>query len=92
MNAPLPEVDEIDPRRVRYTLVNPDALLLTVIEAGRLIGVGRTTVYELMRTGKLPSVRVGRLRKIRRRDVDAYVAGLSPEPLSDVSDRRMEVA
>jgi len=40
------------------------ALLLTVEEAARRLGLGRTTVYGLIRDGELHSVRIGRARRI----------------------------
>ncbi len=57
-------------------------LLLTVDEAAALLGIKRTLTYELIRTGALASVRVGRLRRIRYSDLDAYAAGLGPDPRS----------
>lgn len=39
-------------------------ILLSVEEAGYLLGIGRTRVYELMKSGAIESVHVGRLRKI----------------------------
>jgi excisionase family DNA binding protein len=38
----------------------PEPVLLTVVEAGRLLSVGRTTVYELIAQGELPTVHIGR--------------------------------
>jgi excisionase family DNA binding protein len=57
----------------------PGKLLLTVEEAAALLGIKRTLTYELIRSGALASVRVGRLRRIRYSDLDAYAAGLAPE-------------
>jgi excisionase family DNA binding protein len=51
-------------------------LLLRVEEAGELLGCGRTLIYAPMRTGQIRSVLVGRLRRIRREDLEAYTAGL----------------
>ncbi len=45
-------------------------LTLTVEEAGRLLGVSRSTAYELVRTGELESIRL-------RRRVVVPVAGLA---------------
>ncbi len=39
-------------------------LLLRPEEAARLLGVGRTTVFELIASGALSSVRIGRLRRV----------------------------
>jgi excisionase family DNA binding protein len=33
---------------------------LTVPEAARVLGIGRSAAYEAVRTGQLPSIRVGR--------------------------------
>jgi excisionase family DNA binding protein len=39
-------------------------LLLRVDEAGRRLNLGRTVMYELIRSGQLRSVKVGKLRLI----------------------------
>ena len=39
-------------------------LLVTPEEAARRLSVGRTTVYELMSTGELQSVNIGRCRRV----------------------------
>ena len=41
-------------------------LTLTVEEAGQILRVGRNTAYDLVRCGKLPSVRVGKQIRIPR--------------------------
>ncbi|MCK9899107.1 transcriptional regulator [Parafrankia colletiae] len=48
-------------------------LLLTPAEAAELLGVGRTTIYELMNSGDIPSVRIGRARRIPSADLVAFV-------------------
>jgi excisionase family DNA binding protein len=62
-------------------VVNHERLLLTVEEAGDLLGCGRTLVYGLMRTGEIPSVLVGRLRRIRRGDLERFAARLPSVPV-----------
>jgi excisionase family DNA binding protein len=37
---------------------------LSVEDAGRVLGVGRGLAYRLARSGKLPTVRVGRLLRV----------------------------
>jgi excisionase family DNA binding protein len=49
-------------------------LLLTTVEAARRLGCGRTTVYELMTSGELESVKVGRLRRVPADALTEYVA------------------
>ncbi|WP_250289509.1 helix-turn-helix domain-containing protein [Frankia sp. CiP1_Cm_nod1] len=48
-------------------------LLLTAAEAAAVLGVGRSTVYELMAAGQIESVRIGRSRRIPRAALVAYV-------------------
>ncbi len=55
----------------------PQRLLLSVAEVAAELGCGRDTVYALLSSGALPSVRLGgRLRRIRRTDLTAYVESL----------------
>lgn len=42
----------------------------------RLGGIGRTTLFELIRTGKLRSVKVGKRRMVPDSEIDAYIAAL----------------
>ena len=58
----------------------PDArMLLSVKEVAVELGCGRDTVYSLLSSGLLTSVRVGaRLRRIRRQDLQTYIASLEP--------------
>ncbi|MFL6238639.1 MAG: helix-turn-helix domain-containing protein [Actinomycetes bacterium] len=54
--------------------MNP--LLLTAEQAAEALGVGRTTVYGLLRSGLLKSVRVGRLRRIPASALTEFVGRL----------------
>lgn len=49
-------------------------LLLRPEQAALLLGCGRTYIYGLMDRGELPSIRIGRLRRIPRAAVEAYIA------------------
>ena len=51
-------------------------LLVTVEEAAHLLRVGRTLIYEQVRRGALPSVRVGRCRRIALVDLERFVEHL----------------
>jgi excisionase family DNA binding protein len=51
-------------------------LLLTVEEAADCLGVGRTYMFQLIGQGAVPSVRVGKLRRVKPEDLEAYVASL----------------
>ena len=54
-------------------------LLVRPEDAARALGVGRTKVYELMRSGALRSVRVGGLRRIPVAALNEFVTRLEEE-------------
>ncbi len=54
-------------------------LLVCPEDAARVLGVGRTKVYELMHSGALRSVRVGGLRRIPVAALAEFVARLEAE-------------
>ncbi|WP_086852242.1 helix-turn-helix domain-containing protein [Amycolatopsis kentuckyensis] len=56
-----------------------DPLLVRVEEAARLLSIGRTRVYDLVRTGELPSVKIFGSRRIPRASIDRYVTTLMQE-------------
>jgi excisionase family DNA binding protein len=53
--------------------VLPVTPVLSVNEAARVLGVERSTLYRIIRRGELQAVRVGRRRKFRPEDLDAYL-------------------
>src|SRR4051812_14732264 len=58
-----------------------EALLLTPEEAARLLRIGRTTVYALMKAGHLRPVHIGRSCRLARAELERYVNRLNaPEP------------
>jgi excisionase family DNA binding protein len=52
-------------------VVNP--VLLTIPQAARMLAVGRTTLYELVRGGELEVVRIGRSARVPVDAVHAFV-------------------
>jgi excisionase family DNA binding protein len=50
-----------------------DKLTYTINEAAYALSIGRSTVYELINTGQLPSFTIGARRLIARSDVEEYV-------------------
>jgi excisionase family DNA binding protein len=44
--------------------VAPQRLLLRMPEVAEALGIGRTKIYEIIATGELPTVRVGRSVRI----------------------------
>ncbi|WP_446216279.1 helix-turn-helix domain-containing protein [Micromonospora sp. IBHARD004] len=57
-------------------LVTEPPRCLRVEEAARLLNVGRTTAYDLIRSGRLRSVKIGRRRLVPRDALDALLASL----------------
>lgn len=55
-------------------------LLLRVEEVAELLDVGRTRVYELIRSGALKSVKIGGSRRIPVAAVEAYIQELLRPP------------
>lgn len=53
-----------------------DLLLLTIEEAGRRLRLGRTSMYQLISSGAIESVTVGRLRRIPAESLQEYVSSL----------------
>jgi excisionase family DNA binding protein len=51
-------------------------LLLSPERAAERLDCGRTKIYALMASGQLPSVTIGRLRRIPAEALDTYVRGL----------------
>lgn len=58
-------------------------LLLTPERAAERLDLGRTKIFELMATGELESVRIGRSRRIPADAVTSYVERLRAEQRSD---------
>ncbi len=52
----------------------PDRLTLTVPEAARLLGVGRTLLYRELQDGHLPHVRLGRRILVPREALARWLA------------------
>ncbi len=50
-----------------------DRVLLTVKDVQELTQLGRTLVYELIRTGALPTVRFGRVIRVRREALETWL-------------------
>jgi excisionase family DNA binding protein len=59
----------------------PVRVLLTAEEAAERLGIGRTLMYQLIRTGEVESVLIGRLRRIPASAVDEYAQRLVAQQL-----------
>lgn len=56
-----------------------DDELLTIEQVAEILKIGRTTVYEEMNSGALPSVTIRRCRRVLRSDLNAYITRLRAE-------------
>ncbi len=61
-----------------------DKLLLTPIEAAAALGIGRTKLYELLRSGRLGSIHIGASRRIPAQVVQSFVSDLSRTPQTGI--------
>lgn len=55
------------------TVTTLERRLLRVMEVAKLCGLSRATVYNLIRRGELPVVRIGRATRVAVEDVEALV-------------------
>ncbi len=62
----LPTVDLTPQQRPLAELSHDGRLLLRVEEAAHLLGVSRATVYNLLASGELPGVKIGRAVRVSR--------------------------
>jgi excisionase family DNA binding protein len=53
---------------------DPSSIVITPEEAASLLCVGRSKVFELIASGDLVSIRIGRCRRIEREEITAYIA------------------
>jgi excisionase family DNA binding protein len=76
-----------DPQPLQELLAG-DALLLTPEEAARVLCVGRTTIYGLIKTGELRPVHIGRSCRLARVELERYVDRLHAPPPAPPSPHR----
>jgi len=54
----------------------PERVMLTAEEAAEQLGIGRTLMFKLIRTGQIESVRIGRLRRVPASAIREYASRL----------------
>ncbi|MHB8488535.1 MAG: helix-turn-helix domain-containing protein [Candidatus Dormibacteria bacterium] len=59
------------------------ALLLTITDVAERLGCGRTFVYELISSGELETVKLGRLRRVPVASLDALIERLRASARDD---------
>ena len=70
---------------MRNDLIPPRPLAVSPAEAARLIGIGRTKLYQALGSSALPSFRIGTRRLIKLADLEAWLEG---HPVSPDRKRR----
>jgi excisionase family DNA binding protein len=48
--------------------------LITIVQAAEIIGLSRSKLYELLASRELPSVHIGRARRIDVADLERFIA------------------
>jgi excisionase family DNA binding protein len=70
-----------------------EPLLLTTSEVAGVLGIGRTKVFEMLASGDLPAIRIGRSVRISRHQLEHWIderlegAGLSRRLQADAGRR-----
>src|SRR4051812_26636550 len=64
----------------RLQAITNDPLLLTPEEAAKVLRLGRTTVYALIKEGSLRPIHIGRSCRISRAELERYVNRLDCPP------------
>ena len=62
------------PESVHAALELSEPWLLDSREVARLLGIGRTKTFQLMATGQLPVVRIGRCARVPRLALQSWIA------------------
>ncbi|MEV0066646.1 excisionase family DNA-binding protein [Amycolatopsis sp. NPDC050768] len=70
---------EVVAQKLRELPAGQPRVLLTVEEAGNRLAISRTVIYELLRSGQLESVTIGRNRRVPAAAVNNFVARLRRE-------------
>jgi excisionase family DNA binding protein len=74
------DADEIEPRSgdstPKGTITMSDKMAYSVQEAAEQLGIGRTLAYELIREGRLPSIKLGNRRLVPHSDLVAFLEDL----------------
>lgn len=59
----------------------PHRLVYTIVEAGRLLGLGRNAAYAAAKRGDIPTIRIGRLLRVPKEPLHKLVGAESFAPL-----------
>ena len=62
-----------------------DQLLFKIEEAAKVLGASRSTVYRLMNSGQLVSIKVGSSRRVTRQALDRFVKTMEDRARQDLA-------
>lgn len=68
-----------------------DKVLLTPLEAAAALGIGRSKVYELLQSGQLQSVHIGRCRRVPAEAVHSFASSLRQAVSAEQESGRADV-
>jgi len=57
-----------------HTITDSNQKLLSVADITSEYGIGRTTIYQQLKTGAIPAIKLGRATRIWRTDVERWLA------------------
>jgi excisionase family DNA binding protein len=65
--------EEEEKQQVRQTQERRDQDLFSVMEVCQELGMSKTWVHHLIKSGEIPSIRLGNNIKVRRKDLEEYL-------------------
>jgi excisionase family DNA binding protein len=54
-------------------------MLFNAVQVAKIMGVSKSQVYNLMNSGRLASVSIGRSRRVTNNQMNEFIASLTPE-------------
>lgn len=69
--------------------IAPAGDFISAEELGQWLMLGRTRTWELLAGGEIPSYKIGRLRRIRKVDVERYLAAHVHDPKGVAASRTL---
>ena len=73
-------VREVEQPIINITLQVDERRVFNVMEAAAILGIGRSKLYELMASGQIRTIHIGRLRKIPVAAIDEFLATRESAP------------
>jgi excisionase family DNA binding protein len=55
--------------------MKPQKRVLTVLEAAKVLRIGRDMAYDMVKAGEIPSIKLGRIYRVPIAQLDRYLDG-----------------